>query len=812
MAQWKDDYSGRPQYELILDVTVQSQNVSAKTSTLRFRMWARSKSGWGSWAVGSFPWIINYGSSTITGSRNLDFRPDSAGKTLLLVDTTRVVSHASNGTLTLSVRGRHTTTSVFGSADTTANSFTAPSLASPPGAPRNLRLLDRAARSLEMAWDAPSSNGGSAITGYVIRRSLASNMASPTTVSTGATPRTRILTGLVPSTRYYIRVAARNAAGEGPQSGTYNTVTSPAVPGNLRGGRRYLTSTTLLWDRGGNGPALTGFEVQVDDNAAFSSPRMFTVGDVVQFEVAGLQPASTYFARIRAVNPSGRSAWGPVATIFTAPSEGPEVAVAPTEDGRSATITLTPPPPGSVSGYLVQRRVHGSTTTTDWSVAGATLTVSGMLPGMLYEWRAAATIPGGGTSPYSDWVAVLQPAPVINPGDYFDGSSDPRADVTYKWLSAPNNSPSIAEGRRPEGWSFFDEGNSDSGGEGSIARVTGGRSGHFAARVTFSRDATSPGFHAGLHAGTPGAIPAEAGNEYSSLIHVQMLDRTQRMAGMILWLDENFDAIGRSVGAAEVVASDGTWVPLRARGVAPGGTHWFVVRAIDEDGLGWSAWRSGDRLLIDDIIAPFSDYYFDGDTPAAGGYEYLWEGGENQSVSFRQGVAISEDLLIDPDCPPVPPAPRPPGIEDSCMDEEVTEWRRTWTQVDPIYIPSWGDSVPIVRVRAEEAVRLVRIRYFQNPFGRPLLQLDPDAFCGEQVISFIPARTTLTMDGISQRAWAEPDGSAQTLAADHLVLAEGEAPLWPVLGCGIAYYITVDVPLDTPRGLIDVEYSIVQRY
>ena len=78
-----------------------------------------------------------------------------------------------------------------------------------------------------LTWTAPSSNGGAAITGYVVEWTPAGGSAS--TVNTGSATASYTKTGLTNGTAYTFRVAAQNSVGTGPYSSSA-TVT-PVAPG-----------------------------------------------------------------------------------------------------------------------------------------------------------------------------------------------------------------------------------------------------------------------------------------------------------------------------------------------------------------------------------------------------------------------------------------------------------------------------------------------------------------------------------------------------------------------------------------------------
>jgi hypothetical protein len=128
-------------------------------------------------------------------------------------------------------------------------------------------------------------------------------------------------------------------------------------------------------------------------------------------------------------------------------------------------------------------------------------------------------------------------------------------------------------------------------------------------------------------------------------------------------------------------------------------------------------------------------------------------------------------------------------------------------------VREWFDTIPTVTVKTgASAERQVRLRYYANPFERELSDLQPDDFCAEQIISYLPADSVLTLDGISESAWASVQGGA-SLDAEHLLYgSDGMPPTWPVLECGIGYYITMDVPPENVAGNVSLDFDLVVRY
>jgi len=101
---------------------------------------------------------------------------------------------------------------------------TAPLPRGPPSEPRNLQAVG-GDRQVALAWEPPAYDGGAEVTNYTVYRALASGNETFLVMMGNATTYTDA--GLTAGTKYYYRVAARNAAGEGARSNEANATAGP---------------------------------------------------------------------------------------------------------------------------------------------------------------------------------------------------------------------------------------------------------------------------------------------------------------------------------------------------------------------------------------------------------------------------------------------------------------------------------------------------------------------------------------------------------------------------------------------------------
>lgn len=213
-----------------------------------------------------------------------------------------------NKTYYLRVRGYNAAGN--GSWSGTRTFTTLASLATAPGTPVISLLAGVTAKA---TWADPSSWGGDDTSDFKVQVDDNSAFTSPTGyLVTDA--NFKDITGLVKNTTHYVRVRAVNSAGDGAWSATqsFTTLNDPGVPTGLFADNITAVEGDINWSNPANngGSSITGFDVQVDNNADFSSPIVNAVSYVGnEYVLSGLAPATIHYWRVRAKTAIGTSAW-----------------------------------------------------------------------------------------------------------------------------------------------------------------------------------------------------------------------------------------------------------------------------------------------------------------------------------------------------------------------------------------------------------------------------------------------------------------------------------------------------------------------
>ena len=251
---------------------------------------------------------------------------------------------------------------------------------------------------LDVRWSRPTDTGGAEITDYDVQ--YRDNMVTDWTDLTHDNDTTyAVISGLVTSTTYDVRVRAENTNGDGAwssaSSSTPNSAPAKVTGLNVRSG---LSSLNLTWNLPADGGALiTGYNVEYragnsgdwDDRSVTFDPLRVDAATI-----GGLTNGTSYEVRIRAVNRNGNGAWSD--TVTGTPAGKPVAPAAPTltaGDHQLTVVWVTPASNGSaITDYDVEYREGSSG---DWTVhthgsTATTATITGLTNGQSYQVQVAA--------------------------------------------------------------------------------------------------------------------------------------------------------------------------------------------------------------------------------------------------------------------------------------------------------------------------------------------------------------------------------------------------------------------------------------
>lgn len=130
--------------------------------------------------------------------------------------------------------------------------------------------------------------------------------------------------------------------------------------------------------------------------------------------------------------------------------------------------------------------------------------------------------------------------------------------------------------------------------------------------------------------------------------------------------------------------------------------------------------------------------------------------------------------------PPRPAAILPPNIL------KITSWRRLSLNIPVAQTQTWGRVVPVVNVSTIKDVQYLRLRFYKDGNAGC-------AFAGEFIVSYMPAGSTLKLDGVKREATIRLKTGKVVPAGNLLFGSNGRPFMWPTLGCQHAYKMTADL-------------------
>ncbi|MGN6696131.1 MAG: fibronectin type III domain-containing protein [Aquihabitans sp.] len=282
-----------------------------------------------------------------------------------------------------------------------------------------------------VAWDAPVSDGGSAITGYIVTPFVGAIAQTPVTVPTPVTKAT--VTGLANGTAYTFQVKAVNAAGPGADSSASAPITPRTSPGRptdvtaTAGNAQAQVSWTAPTSNGGS--PITGYRV-IPAIAGVAQPSTTFDSTATTQLVTGLTNGTAYTFTVVAISAGGTSTPSDPSGAVT-PRTVPGAPTNVTGTAGNAKVSLSWAAPASnggsaVTGYTVTPYIGASAQTpVVFDSTATTQDITGLANGTAYTFRVKATnaagtgadsaasaaitpvAPAAPWAPFSSWTAMV---------------------------------------------------------------------------------------------------------------------------------------------------------------------------------------------------------------------------------------------------------------------------------------------------------------------------------------------------------------------------------------------------------------------
>jgi titin len=317
-----------------------------------------------------------------------------------------------------------------------------------PAAPTNFTVVATSPTSVSATWTDNASNEN----GNFLDRLVGTNWTHVAT--TGGGGQNAAESGLTPNTQYQYRVCAYNGAGQACSNYANVTTpqaivapTTPAAPSGLAVSSKTTTSLTLAWtDNATNEQSLI---VQRWNGSSFIDIKSLAANSTT-YSDAGLQPATTYYYDVCAINTAGRScsAWIPGTTdrpaVTTTPPASPSgLAVA----SKTTSLTLAWTDNANNEQSLVVQRWNGSSFIDIKSLAANSTTYSdaGLQPATTYYYDVCAINTAGRSC--SAWIPgttdkIAAPVAPVAPAS-LAVTGHTTASLTLGWTDNSSNEQSF---------------------------------------------------------------------------------------------------------------------------------------------------------------------------------------------------------------------------------------------------------------------------------------------------------------------------------------------------------------------------------
>ena len=375
----------------------------------------------------SIQYSLNSGSSWTTFAR-------AASTTV-----TATVTNLTNGTIYIFRVG------AVNSIGTSSYSSQSAQISTLPNVPINIRGTG-GNTEVVLNWNAPTSNGNSAITDYSIQYSSDSGTTWTIFSHNASTNTNATINNLINGTIYFFKVGTVNSSGISSYSSQSAQIsTLPNVPINIQG-TGGNTQVVLNWDAptSNDTSAITDYSIQYSSNSGTTwTTFAHTASTNTTATITNLTNGTIYVFRVGAVNSSGI---GPYSSQSAQISTLPNVPINIRGAGGNTQVVLNWDAPTSngtsaITDYSIQYSSNsGSTWTTFAHTASTstTATVTNLTNGTIYVFQVG-TVNSTGISSYSSQSAQISTLPNVPMNIRANGGN---TEIVLNWDAPTSNGTS----------------------------------------------------------------------------------------------------------------------------------------------------------------------------------------------------------------------------------------------------------------------------------------------------------------------------------------------------------------------------------
>jgi len=239
----------------------------------------------------------------------------------------------------------------------------------PADAPQNLQAVSGTGE-IQLSWEAPADDGGTAIVDYEIQRSTNAGGSWTPVVDAVETATAATIPNLVNGVQYRFRVRALTAGGS--LAGAWTEMDADVEPLGLATAPQNLTADPAQDAVGGRidlawtapsetgGRPVTGYVIEYGDATDSQNivwENQINVGVITAYQVEGLDPGSPYVFRVAAVTAEGQGAWATSSAVVPSRLNAPEN-IRSNTTASSITVAWSEPAGGYGSGTAINYEVE----------------------------------------------------------------------------------------------------------------------------------------------------------------------------------------------------------------------------------------------------------------------------------------------------------------------------------------------------------------------------------------------------------------------------------------------------------------------